>query len=144
MRPELAASVAISAVLLASAPAALADGEKEVLFQTPSRNIRCDIWAQVSAPDPTGADNTVLCALMSSITPNSYPSRTPNVYTLSANGRVDVSRVRFVGGPFRSLSYGRQLRLGFLACVSRRAGLRCASRRSGHGFFLSRQSQQVW
>jgi hypothetical protein len=39
----------------------------------------------------------------------------------------------------RVLAYGRTWRRGGIACSSRRIGLRCTNR-SGHGFFLSRES----
>jgi hypothetical protein len=126
-------------------PAAFGDGEKEILFRTPTANIRCHMWMQVVAPDPLGRDNTVTCVVMSTASQDGYPRGLPDNYTLNANGRVEVSRRQWgIGGAYRVLRYGRSLRLGFIRCVSRRAGLRCVSRRSRHGFFLSRERQAAF
>ena len=40
------------------------------------------------------------------------------------------------------LAYGKSRRLGAITCRSARVGLRCSSR-SGHGFFLARESWRV-
>jgi hypothetical protein len=44
----------------------------------------------------------------------------------------------------RVLHYGRSRRLGPFTCRSRRTGLTCKSRVSGHGFRLSRQRQKLF
>ena len=135
------------AVLAAAAVAvpALADGEHEVIFRTPSGNIRCDGWAQVAVPDRAGVDNTVSCALLSSKSGDGYPAGAPDVYTLHANGSVEVSRRHWqIGGPYQLLPYGHALRLHYITCTSRSIGLRCVSSRSGHGFFLSRERQDTF
>ena len=40
------------------------------------------------------------------------------------------------------LHYGRSLRFGRIKCTSRRTGMTCRSRRSGHGFTVSVQHQR--
>jgi hypothetical protein len=42
-------------------------------------------------------------------------------------------------GARRILAYGHARRVGRYSCTSKRVGMRCVNRRSGHGFFLSRQ-----
>jgi hypothetical protein len=42
------------------------------------------------------------------------------------------------------LAYGKSLELGPFSCASRRTFLKCKSRRSGHGFKLSRGRQRVF
>ena len=42
-----------------------------------------------------------------------------------------------------TLAYGSTWRRGVFTCVSRVTGVTCTSR-TGHGFFVSRQSWRVW
>ncbi len=42
------------------------------------------------------------------------------------------------------LAYGRTIEFGSLTCASRRTGLKCKSRVSGHGFRLSRREQKLF
>ena len=49
-----------------------------------------------------------------------------------------------VGGHPRTLRYGRSLQLGRYTCASRRSGLKCKHRKTGHGFKISRKSQRVF
>jgi hypothetical protein len=140
----IAVGVLTAAAVAVVAPA-LADGEHEVIFRTPSGNIRCDGWAQVAVPDRAGLDNTVSCALMSSKSGDGYPAGAPDVYTLNANGAAEVSRRYWrIAGPYQVLAYGHTLRLHYINCTSRSIGLRCVSSRSGHGFFLSRERQDTF
>jgi hypothetical protein len=44
----------------------------------------------------------------------------------------------------KTLRYGRSLELGPFTCASRRSGLKCKSRKTGHGFKLSRQKQRLF
>jgi hypothetical protein len=44
----------------------------------------------------------------------------------------------------RVLPYGNTRRLGPFRCRSRRSGLTCRSKVSGHGFELSREQQRVF
>ena len=43
-----------------------------------------------------------------------------------------------------TLRYGRSLELGPFTCASRRSGLKCKSRKTGHGFKISRQKQRLF
>ena len=44
----------------------------------------------------------------------------------------------------KTLAYGKSLRLGPFSCASRQTGLKCKSRKTGHGFKISRQRQRVF
>ena len=44
----------------------------------------------------------------------------------------------------RTLDYGRTAAFGALRCTSRRTGITCRSKRSGHGFTVSVESQRVF
>ena len=114
-------------------------------FQTPTGNIacamvdpaeqgggvRCDIADKVWAPPPKPAD----CEL-------DWGGG------LSLDGD-DVARVVCAGDTtldpsLPKLAYGQTSRVGSVACVSRTDGLTCTSDRTGHGFFLSRQSYRLF
>ena len=136
-------TVAVAAAILS--PVSLADGEHEVTFRTPSGNIYCDGWSLRASL----TDNTVMCAVMSTRVKVTYQCPDvgigcPDVFTLSALGRVNVDRASYQIGASRILKYGQTLTLGHLRCVSRSAGLTCSSGASGHGFFLSRESLRTW
>lgn len=122
------------------AAVAHADGEREVLFRSPSGNLACDIWAQVTAPDPKGLDNAVNCTIRHwSIAPDR-----PFWYSLYANGRVHGQHVVRPSVSGRVLRYGHSIRLHFIRCTSRVSGMRCVSLRSHHGFFMSRSAAYDW
>jgi hypothetical protein len=55
---------------------------------------------------------------------------------------VDRSRRPFGSSSIRVLRSGRSLTVGYFRCVSGAAGLTCLSRRSGHGFFLSKDNKR--
>jgi hypothetical protein len=57
---------------------------------------------------------------------------------------VEVSTRLFGSSPARVLRYGQTLRVGFFRCTSRVAALKCLSRHSGHGFFLSDKQQRTF
>jgi hypothetical protein len=140
----LALTVAVVAVSAAPA-AARADGEHEVTFRTPSGNIQCDGWSLGQSI----ADNTVVCAVMSTKVKVTYQCPDvgfgcPQTFTLNATGAVSVDRASYQVGASRTLAYGRSLTLGHVRCVSRMDGLTCTSLRSGHGFSLSRQKLSTW
>ena len=44
----------------------------------------------------------------------------------------------------KTLAYGRTTAFGALRCTSRRTGITCRSKRSGHGFTVSVESQRVF
>jgi hypothetical protein len=44
----------------------------------------------------------------------------------------------------KTLAYDTSTRYGVFTCTSRRTGLTCKSRKTGHGFTVSKESQQVF
>ena len=42
------------------------------------------------------------------------------------------------------LAYGHSISRGRFSCESQEAGMRCVNKRNGHGFFLSKQSYQLF
>jgi hypothetical protein len=138
---KITAAISAAAFVLILPTVSRGDGEREILFRSPSGKLVCDIWKQVAAPDPTGQDNEVDCTIRHWAIP---PDR-PFTYALSANGRVrsfkPIVRPAIRG---RVLSYGQSIRLGFIRCTSRITGMRCISLRSHHGFFMSRTRVFAW
>lgn len=51
------------------------------------------------------------------------------------------NRQHLGSAPTRVLRSGQSLTVGYFRCTSRAAGLTCVSRRSGHGFFLSKNNK---
>jgi hypothetical protein len=103
-------------------------------FRTPSGNIVCASGRLVGGRSGAG----LLCVVFSA-----SEARGQKTWYVRRTGRAGV---RFVQSNIRTerlatIAYGRSWsRLGFV-CTSRRAGLTCRNR-SGHGFFLSRESQR--
>ena len=116
-------------VVLALAAPAAAEA-KTRRFHTPSGNITC-LYASKQGPGPF-----LRCDVL---------SLNDTGFTVRRRGaarRVHITDS--VAGPGRTLEYGERARYGPFSCLSRRIGLRCHSRVSGHGFFLSRASQRLF
>ncbi|HEY1274597.1 MAG TPA: DUF6636 domain-containing protein [Thermoleophilaceae bacterium] len=119
-----ATALALAAALALPAAAAA----KERRFHTPSGNIHC-LYAS-SGP-------FLRCDVL---------SLNDTAFTLDRRHRgkrVHVTDSVF-GSHSRTLAYGDSIRLGAFRCTSRRAGLTCRSKPSGHGFRLSRHRQTVF
>jgi hypothetical protein len=98
-------------------------------FQTPSHNIVCS-YSSSGGPGPF-----VRCDVL---------SLGDEGFFLKKRGKARRHRVTDVAGDVtraRVLRYGRSRRFGPFRCRSRRSGLTCKSRVSGHGFKLSRRRQ---
>lgn len=115
--------------------------DKAADFLTPTHNIscsmftygpveaRCDIhdhsWAL--PPRPSGCD-----------------------YDWGASMTVGTGRAKLglcasdAAGGRRVLPYGRGFDVGPLRCISARDGVRCENRRTGHGFWVSREQAQTF
>jgi hypothetical protein len=67
-------------------------------------------------------------------------------YVLQRHGRGRRVHVTDTVADSRApvLGYGRRLRLGPFTCASRRTGLTCRTRATGHGFFISRERRKVF
>ena len=117
-------------------------------FKTPSSNIVCSYFIQVGS---RASESNVGCVVKSGLKP--APPRRPcqdggyagdRVY-LGVTGRVQVPSCAGDPGPYvyvdvaRVLGYGKTWSGGGFRCISALSGLTCRNK-SGHGFFLSRES----
>jgi hypothetical protein len=108
-------------------------------FETPSHNIGCVLTEQGARCD-IGKH-----AWPSPKRPKSCEFDYGGSLFVGLKGRGEygcVSDSAMHAGPV--LPYGETLRKGRFACTSEEAGVRCVNRRSGHGFFLSRQRVRLF
>jgi hypothetical protein len=134
MRSLLAAVVLLLLALVAAPPAGAAFRQ----FQSPSRNIGCEMTRAFARCDIAERDWR----------PPPKPARCDLDWgqglTVGRRGRgrvVCAGDTALGAGPV--LRYGRSIRVGGMRCTSRRAGMRCTSRRH-HGFVLSRQTYRLF
>ena len=116
------------------------------LFRTPTGNIGC---AYSIGLDGFAAP-TVRCDIRSRLHPEPRP---PANCRLDSGDSIQIFRLgpatlvchgdTAIDPSAPVLAYGHTWRRSGLTCVSQRIGLRCFNR-SGHGFFLSRQSWQIF
>jgi hypothetical protein len=116
------------------------------LFRTPTGNIGC----AYSVGLPGFAAPTVRCDIRSRLHPEPRP---PANCPLDSGDSIQIFRLgpatlvchgdTAIDPQAPVLAYGHTWRRSGLTCVSQRIGLRCFNR-SGHGFFLSRQSWQIF
>jgi hypothetical protein len=129
----------VAVPLVATATDAMAGSRlQELLFRTPSSNILCaaDSW-------DSRTNGSILCAVVSTATRTQYPI----TWGLPADGRVWRARRSDAPGNLgsgRVIPYGTTWTLGLFRCSSQSVGLRCWSRVTSHGFFLSRARQRVF
>jgi hypothetical protein len=99
-------------------------------FETPSKNIRCDLYDQAGEP------TTIRCTVFS--------VSAQKQWVLSVTGQVSFSQLQESDfGPTGILGYGEKWTRFGVTCSSESVGLSCKNR-DGHGFFLSRQRQRVF
>jgi hypothetical protein len=120
-------------------------------FKTPSRNIVCGYGI---APDGSAS---MECGIKSGLRPPPRPihcdAGDPNDKRLSLRDHGRAAPVLCAGDPgpllpqiearARVLAYGRTTRFGGISCASAITGLTCRNR-TGHGFFLSRESWRLF
>ena len=119
--------VATALVLSGSAPVVA----KTPRFQTPSKRIFC-LYSSREGPGPYIRCDTLFLNDVGFLLDRRHKARRIKVTDTVADRRAPV------------LHYGRSRRFGPFRCSSRRSGLTCKSRRSGHGFTLSRERQSVF
>jgi hypothetical protein len=147
-RPVLLRRSAILLVLALGvlAIAGPASASTVLLFRTPTGNIGC---AYSIGLDGFAAP-TVRCDIRSRLRPEPRP---PANCRLDSGDSIQIFRLgpatlvchgdTAIDPSAPILAYGHTWRRSGLTCVSQRIGLRCFNR-SGHGFFLSRQSWQIF
>jgi hypothetical protein len=132
----------LPALLLAAlvAPSAAAPAGPFVSFRLPSKRIGC-MYGAIPGSTPS-----IRCDVLSGLSPRPKASCQGDWVgvALGAKGRArPVCAGDTAVDPHAPvLPYGKTWRRGAITCSSARDGLRCASR-SGHGFFLARQSWRV-
>ena len=131
--------VAASGVVAASARSG--QTERLVHFVLPGRDTECEM------DDPSLLSGDVTCAI------HRNRNRCPGPCDLESQSSrrwyVGVTRIAsvyksrrgFPGPRAKVLRRGQKLTVGYFHCASRAAGLTCVSRRSGHGFFLSKNNK---
>jgi hypothetical protein len=141
----LSSACAIS--LCAVVPAGAAVSKSVVLqFRTPSGNIGCSFSAGLDGAEAP----TVRCDIRSRLRPE---PKAPKSCPLDYGDSIQVKRLgrpqlvchgdTAIDPRSRVLGYGTQWRRDGITCTSRTIGLTCANR-SGHGFFVSRQSWRLF
>jgi hypothetical protein len=120
-------------VAAASAACALPTAAQAVdtTFRTPSGKILCAYF------DPFDEAPQIRCDLL---------FLNDRAAILKRSGKARIVKVTDVAGHPRSrvLAYGTSRRFGVYTCTSRRTGLTCRNRGTGHGFTVSTQSQKVF
>ena len=110
-----------------------------VQFQSPSRNIGCELGA-LDGPWFVRCD-IARHSWPTPRKPRSCPLDYGQGLELTENGSASfVCAGDTALGAGRILGYGRSISGGPLRCTSLRTGMRCGSRRSHHGFVLAAQS----
>lgn len=102
-------------------------------FETPGGQVYCAYMRSDGVPAQIRCQATFLSEGMTGV--------------LKVKGRVRFRRIfDSVADPGAEvLAYGKTRRFGPLSCkCTRKAGMRCKSRRSGKGFFLGRKRQGVF
>ena len=136
----------VVAAAFALAVALPASGSTIVSFRTPTGNIGCVFSAGLDGAEKP----TVRCDIRSRLRPE---PKAPKSCPLDYGDSIQVSRLgrailvchgdTAIDPGSRVLQYGHTFRRDGLSCTSRFDGLTC-SNRSGHGFFMSRQSWRVF
>jgi hypothetical protein len=107
-------------------------------FQTPSRNIACEL-DEHAAVGPFKGQRTLFCVVFSA-----SGARGQRTWLMRSTGRA---RATWVAGNIATevpvLAYGRSWSFKGFRCRSRRTGLTCRNK-SRHGFFLSKQAQRIF
>lgn len=110
-------------------------------FQTPTGNIGCVIAAGSARCD----------ILRRSWSPLPRPSTCPQIVSFGQGLLVGAAAAGFVcaGDTVRDpasakLPYGTASQVGALVCVSRRTGMTCSNRQTGHGFLISLQRYRLF
>jgi hypothetical protein len=111
-------------------PNPLAEGTRYDGFKTPSGNIVCWVFDVIDSAKPFQLECAVLSAAKTWVLP-----QTERVTVVD---EVKTDRMAPI------LAYGHRWHLHSLSCTSRSKGLSCSDAQTGHGFFLSRDTQRVF
>jgi hypothetical protein len=129
MNRPLAAAVLLAAVSCAAAPASASAAYRA--FRSPSGKLGCAFYSDTETPPAVRCD---------------WRGGGDHALTLAESGRANRVRVTdtVLDRKSKVLAYGRTTKFGRLRCTSREAGFTCRSTRSGHGFRVSVEKQEVF
>jgi hypothetical protein len=132
LRPHPITATALILVTAVAVSGSLSAAAKTRTFRTPSKNIVC-VYSSAGGP---GA--YIRCDVLSLNDVGFLLDRRHRAKRMKVTDTAgDVNRAAV-------LRYGKSRLFGPFRCSSRRSGLTCKSRKSGHGFRLSRHRQRVF
>ena len=128
--------IAVLAIALAFVPAKFPGLLVKGGFETPSGNIACNVGR--IGPGTNGA-RAIACAVFS--TENRKGIKT---WWMKTTGKAQAAYAQAnPATDYPKLAYGKKYSWQGINCKSAKAGLTCTNK-SGHGFFLSKQSQRIF
>jgi hypothetical protein len=127
IRPTAAALAA--AVALAAVPATASAAYRA--FRSPTGKLGCAFYSDAETPP------AVRCE---------WSGGNDRAITLAETGKAKRVKITdtVIDSKARALAYGKTTTFRKLRCTSREAGISCRSTRSGHGFTVSVQKQEVY
>ncbi|WP_028061871.1 DUF6636 domain-containing protein [Candidatus Solirubrobacter pratensis] len=127
IRPTAAALAA--AVALAAVPATASAAYRA--FRSPTGKLGCAFYSDAETPP------AVRCE---------WSGGDDRAITLAETGKAKRVKITdtVMDSKARALAYGKTTTFRKLRCTSREAGISCRSTRSGHGFTVSVQKQEVY
>jgi hypothetical protein len=123
------AAALVAAVLLAAAPATASAAYRA--FRSPSGKLACAFYSDAETPP------AVRCE---------WIGGNDRAVTLRETGKATRVKITdtVMDSKSKALAYGKTTTFGKLRCTSRETGITCRSTRSGHGFRVSVQNQEVY
>ena len=141
MKITMIAALSVATAAIALPLAATAHADDTITFQSPSGNIRCDIF---DSPAPEA-----LCQ----IGEYTYAPPPATPCDLGHDFRLDQGKPAYLScrysalnsgfGPWPTLDYGQRRSLGPITCDSEPSGVTCTHTSTGHFFRVSRDSYQL-
>jgi hypothetical protein len=147
------AAIATAPVAATIALPAIAHADDTITFQSPSGNIRCDMFASTNTQPPVALcqiwDHTYAASPGSARDGGPCPSDTD----VGSDVRLDQGKPAYFTctysalnsgvGPWPTLDYRQTRSLGTITCDSETSGITCTDTGSGHFFRVSRESYQL-
>jgi hypothetical protein len=140
-RSKLAASLfALAATALLLGLAAVPASARLVMFSSPSHNIGCAMTTRYARCDIQGH------TWKAPRKPANCPLDWGNGLSVGTRGRAGFvcAGDTTLDPRGRVLAYGTQQIMGRYTCSSRRSGMTCSNRGTGHGFRIARGSYRVF
>lgn len=113
----------------------------ETTFASPSGTITCRVGAGSVTCDE--ADQTSWRLTPADLASCGQSALAGLVLPAVGEARFDCRTDLLVPTPQRVLAYGQSITVGDITCASATTGVTCTNSRTGHGFFVSRESYRV-